>query len=153
MNRIGRWDTWEFTLKSRSSYDNPFRDVTLTADFTHRKSGKVVRVTGFHDGGRMWRIRFMPTERGTWSYRTTSNDKELDNVEGKLTCVVLKANHLRSPITCRGHAFVHADGSVRFVISTRLSCHLEKPQTWPVQHRAYYAPTTNYDDVRWFDRE
>ena len=54
---IERWDTREVVLTAAKSYANPFRDVVLTADFTH-SSGKVIAVNGFYDGGSTWRVRF-----------------------------------------------------------------------------------------------
>ena len=49
------------------SFDNPFRDVILTATFT-APSGATVKVEGFYDGQRTWRVRFVPREEGKWKY-------------------------------------------------------------------------------------
>ncbi len=53
--RVGRWELWEATLKSRRYYFNPFTEVTLLATF-HSPSGKQWRVEGFYDGGNTWRV-------------------------------------------------------------------------------------------------
>ena len=55
------------------------------------------------------------------------------------------AEHGFYPVSNEGRITVNG---VRYAIRG-----FEKPQTLPVQHRAYYAPVTNYEDVRWFDRE
>ena len=62
--QVERWDTFEIALDAAGSYDNPFRDLELTARFTHEPSGKTIAAGGFYDGASTWRIRFMPTELG-----------------------------------------------------------------------------------------
>ena len=48
--QVERWDTYEVALRG-GAYANPFRDVRLTAVFTH-ESGRSVTVQGFYDGDR-----------------------------------------------------------------------------------------------------
>lgn len=55
------------------------------------------------------------------------------------------AEHGFYPVSNEGRITVEG---VRYAIRG-----FEKPQTFPVQHRAYYAPVTDYSDVKWFDRE
>lgn len=59
---------------------NPFRDLTLNATY-HGPSGQVVNFWGFYDGngaggmiGSIWRIRFMPTQVGTWTVSWSFSD-------------------------------------------------------------------------------
>ena len=70
---VGRWDRWELTIRNDRTYADPFREVTLDVTYT-RPDGRQVRFWGFHDGGRTWRIRFMPGAIGTWTYEARFSD-------------------------------------------------------------------------------
>src|SRR5690242_12782095 len=85
MNRVvEQWDTFEIVLKGPSS-GNPFTEVELAARFTHEQSNTTLQADGFYDGQGTYRVRFMPTEQGTWQYETKSNRKELDAQRGSFT--------------------------------------------------------------------
>ena len=47
---VRRWDTHEIVLSASRTYANPFRDVALTATFTHAASGTSIGVNAFYDG-------------------------------------------------------------------------------------------------------
>src|SRR5215469_1758366 len=61
---IEQWGLYEVALKGPSS-GNPFRDVTLSAQFTQEH--RAIEVKGFYDGDSTYRIRFMPDSPGAWS--------------------------------------------------------------------------------------
>lgn len=126
---VERWDTCEFSFRSETEYDNPFTEVDIAAIFTHQK-GRTIQVNGFYDGEKTWRVRFMPLEDGHWTFETTSNDVALNGQTGSLTGVPPTKDYLKGPIAAKGHHFFHADGTPRFLLSTRLSCHFAKPEVW-----------------------
>jgi hypothetical protein len=128
--KVERWDTCEITLTASKAYENPFRDVELTGYFKHRDSGQSISVNGFYDGGSTWRIRFMPTELGVWSYVTESADSGLDGKAGEITCIEPNQPYLHGPLYAKGYHFLHADGTPRFLISTRMSCPYASPEVW-----------------------
>jgi hypothetical protein len=60
------WGRWEAELAADAPADGMATfPVTLTAP----DGGERV-VDGFWDGGRVWRVRFIPDEEGVWRYRT-----------------------------------------------------------------------------------
>jgi hypothetical protein len=61
-------EVMEWELVSSVTYENPFVDVLLDAEFV-APSGVVLGLPGFHDGDDRWRVRFSPGEAGTWRYR------------------------------------------------------------------------------------
>ncbi|MBI4624293.1 MAG: DUF5060 domain-containing protein [Verrucomicrobia bacterium] len=126
-----RWDVHEVAFDAADSYANPFMDVSLSATFTHQRSGARLTVDGFHDGGSKWRIRFMPTQLGTWRWTTKSTDRGLDGKTGAVECVAPTKPHLHGPLQTSGLHFVHVDGTPRYLISTRLTCQFAPPSTWP----------------------
>lgn len=113
--RIERWGVFERTLEGPST-GNPFTEVDLTAEF--RQADAVRTVRGFYEGEGLFRLRFMPDEEGTWTYRTRSNVAELDGVEGRFECVPPgPGNH--GPV--RVHAtyhFAYADGTSHISVGT-----------------------------------
>lgn len=128
--KVERWDTYEITLTASKTYENPFRDVELTGTFRHLDSGQSINVNGFYDGGSTWRIRFMPIELGVWNYVTESADSGLDGKAGEITCVEPTQPYLHGPLYAKGYHFFHADGTPRFLISTRMSCPHASPEVW-----------------------
>ena len=108
---VQKWDTHEVELHSTAPYENPFTDVEVTATVSC-DGGKSYETNGFFDGEGIWRIRFMPDEVGSWSYRTHSSDTALDGAAGTIRCVDPTESYLRGPIKCRDNHFFHADGSV-----------------------------------------
>jgi hypothetical protein len=88
---IEKWKIFELSLNG-STAGNPFKDVKLSGRFI--KDNDTISVSGFYDGEGIYRIRFMPQKEGKWNYVTTSNIKNLDNIEGSFVCTpALKDNH------------------------------------------------------------
>jgi hypothetical protein len=81
--RARRWRTYELELHG-PDHENPFTDVELGAEF--RLGERVLTSHGFYDGKGIYRIRFLPDEEGTWTFRTFSNVRSLTAISGALTC-------------------------------------------------------------------
>ena len=77
-----RWGVFEIVLSGPSA-GNPYVDVSLGATFA--RNGSSVSVAGFYDGGGTYRIRFMPSQEGSWSFTTTSNVAALSGRTGAFT--------------------------------------------------------------------
>ena len=86
--RVERYDKFELTVDLDARFDNPFdfAQLALQAVFT-APSGAVHSVDGFYyqphrrsgrrtlaDGRPQWKIRFAPTEPGTWTYSLVATD-------------------------------------------------------------------------------
>lgn len=85
---------FELTIDLSATYENPFDpdDVLVSAEFTSPK-GNTVRIDGFYFqeytrklvdghgeviepiGAPVWKIRFTPTETGTWHYQVSARDR------------------------------------------------------------------------------
>src|SRR6185295_13357092 len=78
------WSRWErsFTASVAASPQTELA-VELTSP-----TKKVLTVAGFWDGGTTWRVRFMPSETGKWTFRTRSIPavSGLDGQAGESTC-------------------------------------------------------------------
>jgi hypothetical protein len=62
------WQVEELTLTASAAPSILPIDVAVTAEFT-APGGQTIRVRGFWDGERTWRVRFTPTTPGRWRYR------------------------------------------------------------------------------------
>lgn len=82
---VGQWDRFEASLTNATTYNDPYRDVTLNVTYT-KPDGSKVNFWGFYDGGSTWRIRFMPEKLGKWSYKATFSDGSPGR-SGSFTCV------------------------------------------------------------------
>ena len=112
---VEQWGLYELPLRGPST-GNPFRDVTLSAQFTQEH--RTVEVKGFYDGDGNYRIRFMPDSPGTWSYKTTSSAAELNGHTGRFTCTPAKPGNHGPVTTAHQFHFEHADGTPYFPFGT-----------------------------------
>jgi hypothetical protein len=99
------WGRWEaaFTAAEDTSPDTDFA-VEVTSP-----SGRRHVAPGFWDGGRTWRVRFLPEEEGTWQFRSTAKrGTGLDGHAGRFTC---KADaRTANPLLRHGPLAVSANG-------------------------------------------
>lgn len=112
---VERWGLFEIALKGPFA-GNPFKDVSLAAEFTQEH--RTVQVKGFYDGEGTYRVRFMPDTVGRWSYATKSSAAELNGHAGHVTCVEAKQGNHGPVTTAHRFHFEHADGTAYFPFGT-----------------------------------
>jgi hypothetical protein len=110
---VGRWEVFELAMTTSNSYGNPYTEVTLSATFTG-PSAETITVEGFWDGGDMWKLRMAPTEVGTWTYTTTSNDSNLDGQNGGFQCISSGGKGFIHVSPSRPYTFEYSDGTPWF---------------------------------------
>src|SRR5687767_3603002 len=82
------WETQEIILEASRDYPNAYSEVDCWIELSG--PGFERRVYGFWDGGRVFRVRFVATSAGEWTWRTGSNrpqDRGLNSGEGRLRAV------------------------------------------------------------------
>jgi len=79
-----KYQEYEIVLLTEKAYANPYLEVDLSATF--RGPSQTVRANGFWDGGKVFRIRMLPTEPGTWTWTVSASDSRLNGRSGSLTC-------------------------------------------------------------------
>lgn len=77
------WNVEEWSVDNASYDRNPF-DVIATVTFEHQGSTKKHKTQMFYTGDETWTFRFAGTRTGVWTYTSTSDDPELDDVSGKV---------------------------------------------------------------------
>lgn len=102
------YDRFEARLTGPES-GNPYLEVALSATFS--QGNRRLRVTGFHDGGAEFVLRFMPDSPGEWRYETQSNVAALNGLTGGFTAVAARPG-VHGPVRVRDRFhFAHADGT------------------------------------------
>lgn len=106
------WSAVEFNLSSTSYYANPLTECVLDATFTS-PSGTSHRAEGFWDGGRDWKVRFMPGEPGAWRYETRpSNGQD----KGLTTSGEFEVSEVASENPFRRHGAIRVSGDRRHLV-------------------------------------
>ncbi|MGB3563214.1 MAG: DUF5060 domain-containing protein [Thermoanaerobaculia bacterium] len=82
----GQWRRHVVSLTNGSFAGNPF-EVEVEATFTHTASGNQITLPGYYAGADAWRIGFMPTMTGEWTWITSSGDPDLDDQTGSVDAV------------------------------------------------------------------
>jgi hypothetical protein len=100
---------FELTLTTGNRHDRPYLEVNVTGIFIS-PTGTELRLSGFWDGGKIWKVRFAPTEPGIWRYRTESNDPELV-VSGRLKALPSTRRGFVRVSKTRPYGFEYSDGT------------------------------------------
>lgn len=143
---VQQWSTHEIILTAAKSYSNGYTDVEVWAEFNNDKGLRMIR-PAFWDGGKIWKIRFAPPDKGsTWRWVSFSNagDDGLDGKQGSLQSV---ANNGTNRLLHRGllkmspgrRNVVHADGTPFLVVG-------DTP--WSIPFRATPEGVKYYADDR-----
>ncbi len=121
----------EFSGPKFSVRDNPVRDIDLTTEWQH-ENGTRLTILGFYDGdgtgglaGDVFKVRFCPTEIGTWILvKTISNRKEL---QGQQEGLVIKCTESdRSGFWCVDEKsngqrwYKRSDGSHPYIVGNTM---------------------------------
>jgi hypothetical protein len=116
---VPQWGRWE---KSFAANPNTTPDPTigLIVRLTSPR-GKIHKVSAFWDGGKIWRVRFMPDEPGKWRYRTIAfpDYAGLNAKRGSFVCRKIKSEnrffeHGSVRVSKDGTHLEHADGTPFF---------------------------------------
>ncbi|HTG45082.1 MAG TPA: DUF5060 domain-containing protein, partial [Verrucomicrobiae bacterium] len=118
---IPKWQRFEASFQSRTTYANPVQDVTVSILFTSPAGDNAV-VPAFWDGGKTWRVRFSPDRIGRWLYTTVCSDQKnsgLHAQSGRFTCTAtlgqnVFAKHGPVRVGHDGHSLAHEDGTPFF---------------------------------------
>ncbi len=131
-----QWKVFETSFVSKKDYSNSFMDVQV--DVLFGKDGKEWKIPAFWDGDNIWKVRFAPPEKGSYSYRVISSDKSNNSLDGKnqsLTVMEYTGDnrlyeHGMIGISGNKRHFAHADGTPFFWLGDTWWKNLCKRMTW-----------------------
>lgn len=114
-HEVNQWDYTEIILES-DFHGNPFKDVQLSGQF--KNGDTVLNITGFYDGNNRWKIRFMPTTPGAWTFITRSTLTSLSGLSGKIIGTEAEENvHGMVKVSDRT-SFAYSDGTAYYPVGT-----------------------------------
>ena len=89
---VHQWDVYTVSLKSKKTYLNPYKDISVTkgsdllkvvfTGVSGEALGKEITITAFWYGGSEWHANFAASHSGTWKYLTVSSDRSLNGKKG-----------------------------------------------------------------------
>ena len=103
------YERFEVSLESAGNYSNPVHEASLTATFTSPQGTKLT-VPGFWDGGKTWRVRFLPTQTGAWKYETACSDKSNGGLHAQAGAFTATAAGTKTRLAQHGPVRVSHDG-------------------------------------------
>jgi hypothetical protein len=124
---VERWGVQEIVLHSSRQYDNPFKEVNLTAKLVCQ-SGQF-SVAGFYDGDSNWKVRFMPQQLGHCRFETHSNDSEINSLSGEFVVTAPAAENHGPVQVAKIYHFSYSDGTPYFPLGTTLYNWLNRDET------------------------
>ncbi len=126
---VERWNVFEVTLVGPMD-GNPFVDCELFGTFTHHGEQKIV--PGFYDGNGLFKVRFMPSFEGNYSFFTVGNFPEASSSGVFIVTPPRADNH--GIVRARGYHFEYEDGNTYYPVGT--TCY-----AWTLQQQAIREKT------------
>lgn len=114
MTTLEQWSVFELALSGKSD-GNPFTDYEISGVFRH--SQETVKVDGFYDGEGIYRIRFMPSYEGEYSYEISGSyaDKK---VNGRFLVSAPTGNNHGPVHVVNQYHFAYMDGTPHYSVGT-----------------------------------
>lgn len=95
------WERWQMTLKSTRAYENPYKDVELTVEFTGPK-GKNFKSPAFWNGDSTFIIRTAFPTVGKWHWETLCSDTLNVGLNNRFGEVIVKRYKGHNPLYKNG---------------------------------------------------
>ena len=126
---VERWGMYEVSAKGHSD-KNPFVDYSIKGFF--KGENETVEVDGFYDGDGIYKVRFMPSFEGEYSFELTGNFSD-ERITGEF--IVLspgEGNHGPVRVANTFH-FTYEDGTPYYSVGT--TCYVWTHQSFELQEK------------------
>ena len=104
--QVERWDVLEITVKGPGE-GNPFVEQTFEGTFTGKNES--ITTAGFYDGDGVYKVRFMPSFEGEYTYKTTGSFPEAET-QGSFTVTPATGNNHGPVRVANKYHFAYEDG-------------------------------------------
>ena len=139
---VGKWRRKVLDFSATNYSGNPF-EVLLDGTFVHSQSGKSLTLPGYYDGANTWKIGFMPTETGSWTYTTSSPNSELNGHSGTLEVVESGHPGLLTADPSHPNKWRFLDGSLVIPIGVFVNAMLEDSSDQEFRAMADFVRSNN----------
>lgn len=121
---VERWGMLEIEVHGPQE-GNPFTERQLTAVF--RGKNEEVKVSGFYDGGGVYKARFMPSFEGEYAYETSGNFPGAETTGSFLVTPPSEGNH--GPVrVANTYHFAYEDGTPHYSVGTTCYAWAHQPE-------------------------
>lgn len=140
------WSPVELSFVSKKHYENPYLQVEVVVCFTS-PSGTESIVQGFWEERESWKVRFAPSEEGTWTWRSEASDTGNEGLHARTGSFKVVSDGSDNPITRHGflrvganqRTFEHNDGTPFFWMGDTV---------WAASAKAELSEWINYVEYR-----
>ena len=138
---VQRWGVMEVTVQGPAE-GNPFTKQEFTGTFTGKCEEKTV--TGFYDGDGVYKVRFMPSFEGEYTYVTRGSFPQAET-RGAFTVTAPEAGNHGPVRVVRGFHFAYEDMTPYYSVGT--TCYV-----WEHQKEEIYQQTLKELDKGYFNK-
>ena len=139
--RVERWDVLELTVNGPQE-GNPFVEQTMEGTFVGKN--ETVTTAGFYDGDGVYKVRFMPSFEGEYTYKTTGSFPEAET-QGSFTVTPATGNNHGPVRVANTYHFAYEDGTPYYSVGT--TCYV-----WPHQPEEVIQKTLEELDKGYFNK-
>ncbi len=117
---VHSWEPVEIEFESSGLLENPYVEglpddgpayLSVTFKGIDKKAkGQQLKLRGFWDGGKTWKVRFAAPAEGTWTYNSTSPDPAMDGKTGELNVLPWNDQEKNDNPTRHGFVCVNQNG-------------------------------------------
>lgn len=126
---VEKWGIFEAEIPGRTD-GNPFTDYTIQGTFLGKEEIKTV--DGFYDGNGIYKVRFMPSFEGEYTFKIRGNFSE-GSYSGKFMVVKPSENNHGMVRVSHTYHFAYEDGTPYYSIGT--TCYVWELQTEELQKK------------------
>ena len=136
--QVEKWSVFEVTCSGFSD-SNPFIDYSIRGTF--QCVNEKVETDGFYDGDGLYKVRFMPSFEGTYTFRITG-DFSSEDYSGRFEVITATgSNHGPIRIANKYH-FAYEDGSPYYTVGT--TCYVWALQSNELQEKTLETLSKGY---------
>ena len=129
MKQVEKWGVFETAVIGKSE-GNPFLDYDITGTFVC--AHETVKASGFYDGNGVYRIRFMPSHEGRYTYTIEGSAVDAP-VMGEFEAIAAKGNN-HGPVQVEDETLlVYADRTPHYSVGT--TCYAWVNQSMDLQEQ------------------
>jgi hypothetical protein len=132
---VAVYGTHEVTLSHSVTYANPWEDLVLRARYIS-PSGETLSVGGFYYQANQWKVRFAPTQPGTWRWTVTADHSgDTLSQSGQFSCVAGSDHGFLRLNAANARRLAYADGSSFYPVGLEDCLGAGGPMTFDSQRR------------------
>ena len=122
---IEKWDVFEVEVKGKSD-GNPFMDYDIKATFSGENETKTV--DGFYDGNGVYKVRFMPSFEGEYTYKISGTFSDEES-EGIFSVSTVKTKNNHGPVKVKDKVYLeYEDKKPYYSIGTTCYGWINQPE-------------------------